>query len=77
MVRAVFGKQATAMSCRFESCPIRQYFFGVSKMNKLTPLQIKQRIVLFNQTHDFSVFGDVPDDQSYAVMYPEILDLEK
>ena len=64
--------------CHAGSSPVLSAnIFGVSKMNKLTLLQIKQRIVLFNQTHDFSVFDDIPWEQLHLILYPEIFDLEK
>lgn len=42
----------------------------------MPPLDIKQRIVEFNRTNDWSVFSDVPEHQSISIMYPHLLDLD-
>lgn len=36
----------------------------------LTPQEIKDRLALFNETQDWSVFDDVPPEQHTSVMYP-------
>lgn len=36
----------------------------------LTAQEIKDRLSLFNETQDWSVFDDVPPEQHVSVMYP-------
>jgi len=41
-------------------------------MNYLTPFEIRDRIIRFNETRDWSVFNDVPEHQQVCVLYPEV-----
>ena len=36
----------------------------------LSAEEIKERLDLFHETNDYSVFDDVPEEQSFAVLYP-------
>jgi hypothetical protein len=38
----------------------------------LSVQDIRDRLHRFNLTYDFSVFDDVPEEQSISVMYPEV-----
>jgi hypothetical protein len=43
-------------------------WMDISKL--LSAKQIKERLDIFNETNDWSVFDDVPKEQHYAIMYP-------
>lgn len=43
----------------------------------MTPAEIQHRLDLFNQTNDWSVFNDVPEDQHVSVMYPHTINADK
>ena len=50
-------------------------FLGMN--SHLSPAEIEDRIIRFNQTNDWTVFNDVPEDQQVDVLYPHIINFDK